>query len=54
MPHRRVCHCEKAPTTDTMESLVSAFRTAMLGLVAAAAMSTPALTQQSPYSANVV
>jgi len=29
---------------------MSAFRTAMLGLVAVAAMSTPALTQQSPYS----
>ncbi len=28
---------------------MSAFRTAMLGLVAAAAMATPALTQQSPY-----
>jgi hypothetical protein len=31
-----------------MESLMSAFRTAMLGLVAVAAMSTPALTQQTP------
>ena len=28
---------------------MSAFRTAMLGLVATAAMATPALTQQSPY-----
>jgi hypothetical protein len=28
---------------------MSVFRTAMLGLVAAAAMATPALTQQSPY-----